>query len=729
MSLDEIARLEQEARELQEKLAAINAHKLQLVQAEEQRKLDEERRRELEKHVTITVTALSGGSLVTEAPYRSDLVDYFKTVPGRTFAGYGYTAEKVGRNAFPIKVWDEVHERLTHMPNVTIEWAEGVKEQYHWYLTAPKVHVSHNSANFIIKFGPNVNHYTYNLSSIPGAEWDYQTSEWVVPHIEGWRIYSVFEEVDGVVYDESAKEILFQQVEQRAQIDLIAVKTDSDFVTHIGSHPLRPFQRVGVEFLAATGGRAILADDTGLGKTWQFLAYAEHLRSETDDPFQVLIVTRPSLLPNIKREIERLTGEKPHVCLTGTPLPWDAQRLMLERVPYTIISYDTLGTYKLLSDDGVLHSKRKQGVEGEIQYLWPNLFNGVGFGMVVYDEAHAIKNPQAHRTKATLSLDTPPHVVPVTASPIMNRTDELWTLLRLVQPNLFKNYQAFLSNYTDGRGRPTNVKRLHEFLRPHFLRRTKAEVLPDLPPINRIQRFVEISPDVRATYETALRGIYEQLRIFDPTGRGGNRMNIMSMLAQLTRLKQITAAGKVDTTTELATELIDESQRDDSKVLIFTHYMGTAAAIARQLGSQAVCTVVADGTDFKSLNAQERDTLFEEARNNPRVRYVVTTEAAREGHNLEFCDWVIFNDLFWTPGSHYQCEGRAYGRLSDPHPIDSYYMVADVDFERWLMELLDAKLSIFEEVVEGVEADRDVTVNTATALISKMRESMWSANG
>ncbi len=90
--------------------------------------------------------------------------------------------------------------------------------------------------------------------------------------------------------------------------------------------------------------------------------------------------------------------------------------------------------------------------------------------------------------------------------------------------------------------------------------------------------------------------------------------------------------------------------------------------------------------------------------------------------NLTAADYVIFNDLFWRPGDHQQCEERAYGRLNDLHPIDSYYIAADQTIENWIQELLASKLRVIEQVVEGVNEDRNPSI--AMDLIKKLREEM-----
>lgn len=293
----------------------------------------------------------------------------------------------------------------------------------------------------------------------------------------------------------------------------------------------------------------------------------------------------------------------------------------------------------------------------------------------------------------------------------------------MTDPIMFPSYQGFRNHYTWDGQTAKNVDELHEVLRPRFIQRLKKDVQKDLPPINRQTLLVELSAQAKTDYSLALKGLYDQLAIFDPKGRKKGAISINHILAQIMRLKQICAADKVEYVAEFATDLIDQAE-GGGKVLIFSQFKATANHIARLLGDQAVCTVTRSEDSFNSMNADQRDELFEDARDNPDVKFIVTTEAAQEGHNLEFCDYVIFNDQFWTPAAHDQCEGRAYGRLSNPHTIDSFYIIADVDIEKWMQELLDKKLAIIEEAVEGVEATRDLSGSIVMELIKKMKEEM-----
>lgn len=759
MSQEELSRLAVEKEALLAKLRALEDHEAEIkraIQDEAERKRreaeDKRRREELEKPITIVVASLQGGSLMLVAPYREDTVHVFKTTPGRTYRGEDWESRH-GRNLIPITEWARCEERLLNLQGTTIEWAKGVKEELEWYMSAPpwEVTVHHSHKYFIAKPGPRVS-VTAIFRHILGASWNYQSRDWQVPLSEAWRIPEALKDVEGVVYSDAAQEIIFEQIEQRSRIDITASKEDSDdprldVLTREVWIPaeqrykafrdaLKPFQRVGVSVMLDTGGRMILADGTGLGKTWQSIAYAE-IRRATEPDFQTIIVAKAANMPNWLREVERLTGEELLTLRGGNPDFFDIQKVVNGH-PYSIISYDTLGIKKVVEVDEPCWVARENddhsmcvecGGTGQVKrekeiFPWVGIFKAANADLLILDEAHMVKTPDANRTQAVRELHETPHVLPMTASPILNRTEELWVPLFMVSPKVFKSREGFLNTYTwDGR-RPRSVDKLHETLRPIFLRRRKKDVIKDLPPINRIEHLHELSPRAMHLYEKALRGIYQQLAEFDPFGIGGEEMNIMSILAKITRLKQICAADKVQFTADLATDLIDQAS-NGGKVLIFSQFKGTAHSIAQRLGHEAVCTVRTSPNGFTSMDAIKRDELFEEARHDEKVRFIVTTEAAKEGHNLEFCDWVIFNDLFWTPAGHDQCEGRAYGRLSDPHPIDSIYVVADIDIERWIKELLDTKLAIIEEAVEGVEASRDLSGNIGMELIKKIKKEMW----
>jgi SNF2 family DNA or RNA helicase len=743
MSETEILALEAQEKALREQLASLAEKKREVQIADAESKALIEYEEQLKKEIEIVVTARQGGMLVCESLSRPDLLEVWKDTPGRGYRGYvdkwEYQArgeEAPGRNLIPIKAWEDCKTKLEALPSVSISWASGVEEDLDWYLTAPAWYVDVKTVKlslcFEAKKGPNSSPWSTGFREIPGSEWDYAES-WIIPLAEGWRIFPALEETEGVVYSETARTLILKQIEDRAKLDEIAGKEDSQdprilkldrmvwskkLQKELPFHEyLLPFQRVGVEFMLVSGGRDILADDTGLGKTCQMIAYSEIIRME-DPKAQIVCSIKAGSIPNWIREIKNLTGEDAVVCVNTNGKKHDAIGKIMQGAPYIIISHDMMGTYEK-SDNG--------DKEAEKNYNWTNMFTVLGIKVLLLDEAHQIRNLDTHRSKAHRKLIGIPYVIPATASPVINRTGEFWPLLNLIDPLTFASHQDFINTYTiDGRI-PDNVEKLHEMLRPRFIRRRRGDVDKDMDDVNRITRISPMSDSAMVKYEEVLQGFYQKLAVFDPRGHGGEGSSVMHILTEILRLKQICAADKIPYTVELAQELIEESE-GDKKVLIFSQFLGSAYGIAQALGHEAVCTVIKTDDDFVSMTPEERDTLFEATREDPKIKYVVTTEAAKETHNIEYCYWVIFNDQWWSPEAHKQGEGRAHYRMSNPHPIDAFYMLCDVKIEHWMQELLDQKFDIIEATVEGIELSRDVSGSLAMDLIKKIKEEMYQTN-
>ena len=695
------------------------------------------------KEIVFNIVQVSGANFIIESLARTDVLEMWKSIPRRQFRGYkrkdfgsGSPDETPGRNLIPIKEWEETKEKMEALPNTSIEWTDEAKEKYDWLLSAPgwEVDVTTHRGNLALKAtaGPESDRNSTSVWKIPGSHWNWSEQYWLIPISEGWRIFECLQDVKDVVYTEVAKTLILEQIECRGRLDEIAQQENSDDPrilqlvrevwnenkqTHEPFHDwLLPFQKVGIEFGLECGTRFVLGDKTGLGKTGQAIAIAELLRLK-DPEMQIVCEVKGANIRNWVREIRNLAGEEPAICINTKKEKTEAYfKIIAEKVPYILISHDMLGTYDEEVDEQTKEVTRK--------YTWADLFKMIKPNLLIIDEAHLIKSPDANRTKATHQLVDIPHVILLTATPILNRTEEWWSLLHMTDPIMFRSHQAFKNHYTWDGQTARNVNELHDLLRPRFIQRLKKDVQKDLPPINRQTRIVELSKEAKANYNLALEGLYNDLAVYDPKGKGKGVINVQHILAQILRLKQICAAEKPDYVADLATELIDQSE-NGGKVLIFSYFKAIAYRIAQLLGDEAVCTVSRTEDDFVSMTSDKRDDLFQETKNNPDIKFIVTTEAAKEGHNLEFCDWVIFNDQFWTPAAHDQCEGRAYGRLANPHTIDVFNIIADVKIEEWMQELLNQKLVIIEEAVEGVESTRELEGSIVQALISKIKGEMY----
>lgn len=709
--------IKREEAELMKQLASVRRKKelatmqrRQEEEAERQRKIAAQREADLSKTVLISISSERHRDWfrITVDWLRHDVKAILRASMGRQFADC---------NA---EVLTHRIEQLKLLPNVKITWEDGAKKNHDWVLNAPDWEVDVNViGEFTVTPGPGQS-YSWTIHAITGSYRDKGIH--IVPKYEGWRIPKALEGQTDVVYTDHAKELIFGEIERRARLDRITQKEDSDCLREgLRGNEFRPFQRVGLEFGVEANGRFLCGDGTGTGKTWLGIGM-DHLLREmheqekrpTSATFQTLWVAKSANIPNAVREIKRLAGKDAYVVQSGMPSGRDFEEVVIKRNPYVVISYDTLGARRW---------KDPEKKEGEYYFPWQQTFLSALPDFLVMDEAHQIKNSSTNRFKAIKPLQATRFVLPMTASPILNRTQELWTVLNMVSPHNFPSEQKFKDHYVGYSGETINLDKLHETIRPMFLRRRKKDVQKDLPPINRVHRFWDLSSEAQIAYQQVLQGLYISLRQFDPTGQGvGDPKEVTNILSQIMRLKQICAADKCEFVADLATELVDED--DENRILIFSQFKGTAYEISRLLGSEAVCTVRKTEDDFVSLDAIKRDQMFEAARLNPKIKYIVTTSAAKEGHNIEFCNIVMFNDLFWGPEDHRQAEGRSYGRLSNPQHIDSYYIVADTDIEKWILELLDKKFAIIEETIDGVENTRDKTGSIANELIKRLSAQM-----
>lgn len=690
--------------------------------AEVARKRDEIRRIEqariadekANRHIVVSVKDFAGGMVITHSDYRDDLLATWQLSRKRMFRGNG-------ENAIPVGDWAIVLASLTTLPKLDIIYRPGVEEAIHKHLYAPVWEISLDQR--VIKATPGPRYFASDLAQVPGIEWkNQQGGFFTVPMSEAWRLYEALKNVEGVVYSEEAREFTIKQVEQRAMLDQIGVATDWEYDPGFANgHTLRPFQRVGCAFVEATGGRALLAYEMGLGKTPMSIAYA------WKNKFRTVIVAPASLKANWARQIFKFTGINPVVLTGAEPLKHDLITMLTSPSPFTIINYDILG--RLTEYDDV--KKDTEGfdhVEHKRKFLWVEAINMSRPDLIIFDESHYIKNTDSNRSQAAREMKAP-HILHMTGTPVLNRPGELWPMLTMLDPATFPAEQTFISQYTVNDKKVMNVDKLKEALKTTMIRRKHSDVRKDMPPKNRITEYHDLSPKARKLYLKILQGVYERIEAYNASGKHGGEDGIANILVQIQRLKQVCAIDKVDRTAELATELHESaSEERHNKVLIFSQFKATTYAIAQRLGHEALSFVSRGKSDFVTASNEKRDRLVQQFQTDPKIKYLVVTEhTAKEGHDITEAGFVIFNDLFWTPASHDQGEGRAYMREIDPHGITSYYLITDKEsgeIEEWVWELLGLKTDVINQTVEGVEGARDVSI--AMALIERMRETMWS---
>lgn len=666
--------------------------------------------KELEKNQPIVLMVeemVAGKTLKIRGAYDDRLVAMFRKLPGR----WWNSAETV--NVIPVEQHTLLKQEIEALPSgngfraVTLQYVEGVLEAITALENVPRFHVSlsTDAKKFYVKIGPRGN--AMLVSNVPGAKWVKAHDHFEVPLLSAEKLCSNLAKEEAVSWETDAWSEAQREMSFRLTLDKIALMQDCELDVDLRGNQLKAFQKVGVKFLEATDGHGLLADQMGLGKTWQAIALMQ-LKG-----WRGVIICPASLKVNWAREIIKLTGERPLILSGAMPDQFDVKNLLIKKPRFVIINYDILGrkfedgVEHILGDGSIAKSQVRE------RFPWVELLNAAGFDIAIEDEAHYVKNVESNRSKACMQITIPRHL-PMSGTPVLNRAGELGPILHLVRPDLFPTPRTVSDVYTYDGVHTRNPEEFRAILKSIMIRRLKKDVIKELPAKNRVYHYHELSPKALRLYNKVLQGVYEVIADWNP-GQAGSEKRVTSILAQIMRLKQVSAIDKCDHVADLAVEISDSaSEGGHEKVIIFSQFKPVLKGIARRLGHEALLFT-------GDVDRDTRTALADQFQNDPKIKYLCATwQTAGEGLNLQAAGFVVFADLFWTPASHEQCEDRAYGRLSDPHPIDAYYVIAEDTIEEWIQTLLAKKMTIIEATVEGMDVDRSESV--ANDIMTMLKE-------
>ncbi len=560
-----------------------------------------------------------------------------------------------------------------------------------------------------------------DLWAIPSAIRNWAKDRWEIPLADAWRLDDFFiANADVVKVADSVKQVILTQGERRAKLDIIAQADDSDmWLPEMGGVKFRNFQKMAVDYVVTNGYKGLVAFDMGLGKTLIALTAAEHYRltKKKDKKLKVLCIVPTAVIPNWKREIRKYAGEdRPVYTIEGgkPQSPDTIKQVLLHDDGYFLIGYPSMGSYVRAkarleikeNGDAVQHDE-------VVTYMWAHLLNMGKFELAILDESHFIKTRNSHRTKGVLSLDLQ-RVIQLSGTPLLNRPAELHSLIKRHDPVLAGPAEAFERHFTAADGRSArNLDELRDTLKTFMIRRTKADVMKDLPPVNRIEESFDLSDTAWKDYQDVLKGIYREL---DGMGNVVSEKDVPNILARIMRLKQVCARDKIDYIADLATEIYDQTEEEHKKVIVFSQFVNTppmVSEIAKRLGAEALW--------FSGRHKpEERQAMVDRFNTEDDIHFLcVGIQAGGTGLNMTAAGSVIFCDHCWRPADHLQAEGRAYGRLNDPHSISAYYITAVKEFgdetvktvEGYIQDLLAAKLEVIDSIIDGTEKSRmDVSI-------------------
>ena len=442
-----------------------------------------------------------------------------------------------------------------------------------------------------------------------------------------------------------------EYVIRREEAKLMPVRVTPSPTTFMGT--LTPFQEEGLAFLLRTD-RGLLADEMGLGKTVQALA----MLSETG-AYPALIVAPPHLMCNWQNEIARFV-KKPD----GSPLN---VHVIKGLKPYQLPEADIYLMHYLL-------------LRG-----WKEALPQLEIPTVIFDEIQELRHSGTEKySAASLLADAAQRVIGLSGTPIYNRGAEIWNVVNILDFHFLGDYESFTREWCYGYGNQIVAKPelLGEKLREEgmMLRRTKQEVLKDLPPKRRLIMAIDSDDAVYRRLMQPVRQTVWQLK-HTPDATGSQRA-LWEMEIEAGE-RQATGIAKAPYVAQFVRALLDA----DEKVLLFAHHHEVMDIYKKELHSYSPAFITGRETPAMKERSVER---FMTGKTN----LCCISLRAASGLNLQRASCIVFGELDWSPAVHSQAEDRAH-RMGQADSILCYYLVSSEGSDQDMQDALGLKVSQF----------------------------------
>jgi superfamily II DNA or RNA helicase len=443
---------------------------------------------------------------------------------------------------------------------------------------------------------------------------------------------------------------------------------------------LRDYQRHGLgwfRFLDDLGLGGCLADDMGLGKTVQVLALLEQLRCRRRKPGETrrpsLVVVPKSLVFNWIDEAQRFTPRLRVYNYTG--LQRAALREEFDQADLVVTTYGTL---------------RRDIVE----------LKEHDFDYVILDEAQAIKNSASQMAKASLLLQARRRLA-LSGTPIENHLGELWSLFEFLNPGMLGHSTAFAAMCKATR--PDDRESLCQLARavaPFILRRTKEQVLKELPAKTEQTLYCDLAPKERHDYDQLKK--YYRAKLSNVIDERGLQKSKIHVLEALLRLRQAAChPGLIDpkkakdasTKTDLLLEQLEEVIGEGHKALVFSQFTSLLAIVRKKLDSASIRYEYLDG---KTQNRKAVVQRFQADADCP--VFLISLKAGGHGLNLTAADYVFILDPWWNPAVEMQAIDRTH-RIGQTRHVFAYRIIARDTVEEKVIALQNSKRDLADAII------------------------------
>lgn len=449
-----------------------------------------------------------------------------------------------------------------------------------------------------------------------------------------------------------------------------------------------PYQLRSIEQIEKFHGRCLLADEMGLGKTLTCLWWWEHHL----EAHPGLVICPASAKYIWEHEALNNLGVRPYVIEGTRPKPLE---LVGSRPQLVIVNYD------------VLHQ-------------WVKSLQEFGFRSLFVDECQSCGNPSTMRTKAVRKLaKNILNLIGTSGTPLRNRPIELFPMLQIIHPSIFRSRLAYAHEYCKPRWTPwgwkydgaSRIPELHDLLKQVcMVRHLKKDVLPELP--EKIRRIFPLALSDEAEYQEASESFLAWIGKKNPARLLSAKR--AQALVRLGELKRLAARLKLRAVIDWANEWLESYP--DEKLVLFAIHRKMIEALARRV---QVKSVIIDG----SVSGRRRKAVVDQFQQDGATRLCIVNIQTAIAITLTASSTAAFCELDWVPTNMLQAEDRIH-RIGQTKPSWIWWLVAAGTIEEDLCRILEKKYQVVSGVLDGgtVVNDLDVYKQLLESLVTRGKE-------
>lgn len=450
----------------------------------------------------------------------------------------------------------------------------------------------------------------------------------------------------------------------------------------------------------------LIADEMGLGKTIQALGIVK------------FCTTGPTL----------------YIVKSGLKFQWSKQILIWLGPEYVPQIFESSNDYiipnlksYIIGYDMLVPKTRKSSLGKTIKQGF-DITRLEFISNIVLDECQQIKNPDSSRTQQVRKLAKDKKVIPLSGTPWKNRGSEFYSALNMIAPVKFPSYAGFKRQWVetiwDGNkskeGGIRNIPAFKDYISDIAIRRERTEVMSELPLINRMKLYCNLSTIEQATYNDEVSAFvkwYNQY-IIDGTE---DQIQSLDILAKLARMRHITGLAKIPQTIEFVNEFLEETER---KLVVFVHHKDVGSIIYDELAKEHGKLVLKLTAD---MSGEERFRIQELFNATPKCILIGSTLAMGEGLNLQTCADCVMHERQWNPANEEQAEGRFIRIGQQAINVNATYVEAEGTVDEILDGIIERKRVMFHESMNNTQLggwnQGDVIKEVAESIVKKFNMS------